>query len=206
MSYKKNALSWVALAAALALVVAACAPAPTPAPTDTAVPPSPVPSETAPLPTETTAPAATAAIPNTGATAEATAMAGSTVMLSMNSSLGDILTDANGNALYAFLSDQPDVSNCTGTCATNWPPLTVPQGTTPTAGDGITVTLGTLNRADGSLQVTVNHMPVYTFASDANPGDTNGQGKANLWYVLDASGTLVKTMPATPAATATTYP
>jgi predicted lipoprotein with Yx(FWY)xxD motif len=99
--------------------------------------------------------------------------------------------------LYAYLNDKPDVSNCTDQCATNWPPLTVSQGTTPMAGDGITVTLGTLTRADGPVQVTVNHMPVYYFASDTTAGDARGQGKGGVWYVFDASGNLVKTSTST---------
>ncbi len=201
MFHKKTALSWITTVAVAALVIAACSPAATPAvPTDTAVAPSAVPSDT---------PAATqAVIPNSGATAAATTAPGggssATILVTANSSLGQILTDANGKTLYAFTKDQADTSNCTGSCATNWPPLAVVTGTTPTAGDGITVTLGTLTRADGTLQVTVNHMPVYTSASDVNPGDANGQGKGGVWFVLDASGNLVNTMSGTPMAPAST--
>jgi predicted lipoprotein with Yx(FWY)xxD motif len=186
MHHQKTLLSWMTMAAMAALVIAACAPATTLAPTDTV---SPLPSDTPP------APAATAVIPNTGATAAPTA----TIVVLTNSSLGQILTDAKGMTLYAYLNDSPDVSNCSGQCAANWPPLTIPQGTTPTAGDGITATLGTVTRADGSLQVSVNHMPVYYFASDTTPGDASGQGKGGVWYVFDASGNLVKT----PVSTAT---
>jgi len=211
MFHQKTALSWMTMLAVAALVIAACSPAATPAvSTDTAAPPSSVPSDTS-------VPTTQAVVPNTGATPEATAVtgggAGATIMVATNSSLGQILTDANGKTLYAFTNDAPDVSNCTGSCATNWPPLAVAQGTMPTAADGITVTLGTLTRADGTLQVTVNHIPVYTWASDANAGDTGGQGKGGVWFALDASGNLVKTTSAAPADTSaappaipTTYP
>ncbi len=187
MFNKKTALSWMAMVTVAALAIAACSPAAAPS-----------------------TPEGTAVIPNTGATSEATPAAGgggnATILVSTNSSLGQILTDAKGMTLYAYTNDQPDVSNCTGSCATNWPPVTVVTGTTPTAGQGISVTVGTLTRSDGTLQVTVNHLPVYTFASDANPGDVNGQGKGGMWFVLDASGNLVKTMSGTQAAPGGTSP
>ena len=34
--------------------------------------------------------------------------------------------------------------------------------------------LGTIRRADGSVQVTYKGMPLYFFHSDSNAGDTNG--------------------------------
>ncbi|TMD19246.1 MAG: hypothetical protein E6J07_05525 [Chloroflexi bacterium] len=57
---------------------------------------------------------------------------------------------------------------------TTWPPLTIPAGTTPTGGPGVTGQLGTITRSDGSLQVTYKGMPLYFFHSDAQAGDTKG--------------------------------
>jgi len=66
-------------------------------------------------------------------------------------------------------------STCTGGCLTKWPALTVAAGDTPTGGTGVTGTLGTITRADnGALQVTYNGLPLYFFANDKAPGDTNG--------------------------------
>ncbi len=52
--------------------------------------------------------------------------------------------------------------------------------------------LGTTTRKDGSIQVTYNSMPLYYFSKDEAPGDTNGEGVANVWYALGGDGNLVK--------------
>jgi predicted lipoprotein with Yx(FWY)xxD motif len=131
----------------------------------------------------------------------APATQGATIMVAQNAALGSILTDEKGMTLYVYLKDTPGVSNCSGDCAGIWPPLTVPQGTTPTAGSGFSGTLGTIQRSDGTTQVTVNNMPVYTWVKDKNPGDTTGQGVGTVWYVLDPAGNVVKTALAAPSAT-----
>jgi len=128
--------------------------------------------------------AATAA-PTTTAAQEAS---GATVAVA-NSKLGDILVDADGRTLYAFTKDQGDQSACSGQCATNWPALTG----TATAGTGAQATLlSTAMQTDGNSQVTYDGRPLYYFAGDTKPGDINGQGVGNVWFVLSASGDLVK--------------
>ena len=89
--------------------------------------------------------------------------------------MGTILVAAaNNHTVYTFDSDTPGVSKCTGGCASTWPPVSIASGTTPTGGPGVTGQLGTITRADGSLQVTYKGLPLYFFHSDANPGDTKG--------------------------------
>jgi len=41
---------------------------------------------------------------------------------------------------------------------------------------GISGKLGTITRADGTMQVTYNGMPLYFWVHDAKAGDTSGQG------------------------------
>jgi predicted lipoprotein with Yx(FWY)xxD motif len=125
-------------------------------------------------------PAATAS-PSPTATATATptpttAPASAPVVLAQSvGTMGTILVAAsNSHTVYTFDSDTPGVSRCSGGCATTWPPLTVPAGTTPTGGPGVAGQLGTITRADGSLQVTYKGLPLYFFHSDGNPGDTKG--------------------------------
>ncbi|MBT8200329.1 MAG: hypothetical protein KJO36_07420 [Acidimicrobiia bacterium] len=102
-----------------------------------------------------------------------------------SSGLGEILTDDQGNTLYLFTPDQQGPSVCYEDCAVSWPPLL--EG--PVAGDGINPSLlGTVDRDDGTTQVTYGGWPLYYFANDAAPGDTNGQGVNDVWFVVDAAG------------------
>ena len=75
----------------------------------------------------------------------------------------------------------------TGNCATNWPPL-LTNGT-PVAGTGVDASkFGTTTRADGTTQVTYNGWPLYYYAKDQQPGDTNGDGVGNVWYLVSPTG------------------
>ena len=99
--------------------------------------------------------------------------------------LGDILADAEGRTLYAFTKDKGDQSAYGGQCADNWPALTG----TATAGTGVQASLlSAAMQANGDGQVTYSGRPLYYFAGDAKPGDTNGQGVGNVWFVLTADG------------------
>lgn len=99
--------------------------------------------------------------------------------------MGTILVAAsNSHTVYTFDSDSSGVSRCTGGCATSWPPLTLASGTTPTGGPGMTGQLGTITRADGSLQVTYKGLPLYFFHSDSKPGDTKGSYAGGAWSSL----------------------
>ncbi len=102
---------------------------------------------------------------------------------------GDVLVDAEGVTLYLFTQDEGGESACYDGCADNWPPLTVDGD--PTAGDGVTADLGTTERDDGSTQVTAGEWPLYYFAGDENPGDANGQGLNDAWYVLAPDGSMI---------------
>jgi predicted lipoprotein with Yx(FWY)xxD motif len=113
---------------------------------------------------------------------------------------GAFLTGKDGMTLYILKSDTADKSTCSGSCATNWPPLVVASGTMTIAGPAdATMAFATITRADGTLQVTYNHMPLYYFAGDSAAGDTKGEGKNNVWFVAPVSGTVL--VPATPGPT-----
>jgi predicted lipoprotein with Yx(FWY)xxD motif len=91
--------------------------------------------------------------------------------------LGKVLVAGkNGMTVYIFTKDVKDSgkSECSGGCLDTWPALTVAAGATPTGGDGVAGTLGTITRDDGTLQVTYNGLPLYFFKNDAAPGDANG--------------------------------
>jgi predicted lipoprotein with Yx(FWY)xxD motif len=133
-------------------------------------------------PAATTAPATVAppAATTPAATAAATAAAVGVVVSTATTSLGAVLTGPTGLTLYTHTGDSATSSTCTGGCATAWPPLTVPAGGSATGGTGVTGTFATLTRADGSVQVTYNGMPLYGWQGDSKPGDVTGDGKAGF--------------------------
>ena len=110
-----------------------------------------------------------------------------------DSPLGEHLVDGEGLTLYLFDNDEPGVSNCTDDCLANWPPLTVDAETGPTWGDGVDGDLvGTIEREDdGSTQVTYDGMPLYFWAADTAPGDVDGQGVNDVWWVVAPDGSAI---------------
>jgi predicted lipoprotein with Yx(FWY)xxD motif len=132
----------------------------------------------------------------------ANAQVTTTLATSDNATLGTILTDAKGMTVYTFKKDTPGVSNCSGTCATNWPPVTATEPLTLPV--GVPGTLSLIARTDGSKQLAYNGQPLYTFAGDKATGDTKGQGVGGMWYVVNpsaAGATPVASPAASPAAT-----
>ncbi len=98
-----------------------------------------------------------------------------TIAMTKNPQLGPILTDSKGNTVYVFAKDSKGMSNCNGSCATLWPPVTTSGK--PTAGSGVLASkLGTTKRTDGSTQVTYGGRPLYTYTGDSSPGDVTGNG------------------------------
>ncbi|MEF8826983.1 MAG: hypothetical protein V5A34_13060 [Halapricum sp.] len=100
---------------------------------------------------------------------------------------GEVLVGPDGMTLYMFLPDgEATGSTCYDSCATTWPPLTVEDS--PSAADSVTANLSTVTREDGSTQVRVGEWPLYYYAGDDDPGDANGQGVTDAWYVLHPDG------------------
>jgi len=128
---------------------------------------------------------ATAASSNNGARVKVTVAA---------SKLGRILVDGRGHTLYLFEKDKNGRSTCAGACAGFWPPL-IATGR-PLALKGAKASLiGTTKRADGRLQVTYNHHPLYSFIKDITKGQTNGEGLNKFgaeWYAVSAAGRTVE--------------
>jgi predicted lipoprotein with Yx(FWY)xxD motif len=133
------------------------------------------------------APAMTAAgeVAVVGAEVTVAAMDAAATVEVATTELGDILVDGDGRTLYLFLNDDQGPSTCYDDCAANWPPLT----TDATAGDGVdTGLLGTAARDDGTEQVTYDGWPLYHFVADTAPGDVNGQGVIDRWFVVSPEG------------------
>lgn len=139
---------------------------------------APLPSAAATIARPTSvAPSAAATAATTTAAATAATGSGATVEATAVGSLGTVLVaGSNGMTVYTFTKDVKGsgTSACTGQCISTWPALTLPGGSKPVAGAGVTGTLATITRPDGSLQVTYKGLPLYFFSGDAAPGDSNG--------------------------------
>lgn len=106
-----------------------------------------------------------------------------TVQVRYDAQFGHVLTGPSGMTLYYFGRDTAGVSNCSGDCLGNWPALLADEVIlSPVSAPGA---FSVIDRADGGKQVAYNGRPLYYFAGDAAPGDTNGQGRGNVWWVAN---------------------
>jgi len=165
-----RSLSTASLAGAVLLLSAACGSS-TPAASTPA----------APSTSSAAAPAAGAAAPEV------------TELKTASSSLGTIVTDNRGMTLYMFDKDTKGgtTSACTGQCLAAWPPALM--GSAAPTLTGVTGTVASIATPDGKKQLTLGGWPLYYWAKDTKPGDVTGQAVKNVWWVLDTTGTPVKT-------------
>jgi predicted lipoprotein with Yx(FWY)xxD motif len=112
------------------------------------------------------------------------------------SGVGTVLTDQSGKTLYTPEQEANGTIKCTGSCTSFWFPVTVASGVTPHAGSTLTGKLASIQRPDGSRQVTDNGEPLYTFKLDTGPGQAHGNdftdsfgGQSFVWHAATASGT-----------------
>ena len=97
-----------------------------------------------------------------------------------------VLTNSQGLTLYLFAPDSATASKCYGSCAAYWPPVKGPV----TRGPAVTGTIGTIRRADGSLQATYDGHPLYTYIGDSAPGQDHGNNldlSGGFWYDVPIS-------------------
>jgi predicted lipoprotein with Yx(FWY)xxD motif len=112
-----------------------------------------------------------------------------------SSTLGRILVDSHGRTLYLFAKDKRGKSACSGACAAYWPPLIASSKPRAVAGAKQSL-LGRTRRADGRMQVTYRHHPLYRFSGDTKKGLTSGQGLDDFggkWWVVSPAGNKIVT-------------
>jgi len=130
---------------------------------------------------------------STPAGTPASGSATATVIESHAGSAGSFLTNGSGRAVYLWAADSMNKSTCSGACAGAWPPVTATGQVT--AADGAKAAeLGTITRSDGTKQVTYDGHPLYYFAGDSGPGQTNGQGSDSFgakWWLVAPAGTKI---------------
>lgn len=101
--------------------------------------------------------------------------------------VGEVLVDEAGLTLYGFTNDVDGEPSCYDGCAEAWPPLLVDG--LPAGADPAQFAIAT--RSDGSTQLVAGRWPLYRFAGDTAPGDTNGQGSGGVWFAVAPDGSLI---------------
>jgi predicted lipoprotein with Yx(FWY)xxD motif len=98
-----------------------------------------------------------------------------------------LLTTTSGRTLYSLSVEKRGKFICTekSGCTGIWHPLTVAAGVTPKG----PVKLGTIERPEGTIQVTYRGLPLYTFSGDKKRGQVNGDGLKDVgtWHPAIAS-------------------
>ncbi len=102
-----------------------------------------------------------------------------------------MLVNADGSTLYLYEFDRQGVSRCKGICAVDWPPLLVSDERGHARfGRGVNSALvGTVRRANGSLQLTYNGWPLYSWRQDSEPGEASGENyDMGAWLAISPNG------------------
>jgi predicted lipoprotein with Yx(FWY)xxD motif len=104
--------------------------------------------------------------------------------------LGTVVVDGQGYTLYRSDDDttSPPVSHCADACARRWPPVLATPGSPLTVEGVAQEAVGTINRTDGTVQLTLGGWPVYRYTGDAAPGATGGQGVGGTWSAVTPDG------------------
>jgi predicted lipoprotein with Yx(FWY)xxD motif len=129
-------------------------------------------------------PAAHSSAPSSTAPSSSTA-----VIKTHSTSIGTVLTNAQGHTLYWFAIDTPTMSKCTGSCASFWPPVL--GKATAASGMSLPKGFGTITRSGGQLQATYDGHPLYTYVGDTSAGTASGNGKnlsGGLWWAMTPTG------------------
>jgi len=111
------------------------------------------------------------------------------VVITGNSTFGNVITDNEGHTLYFFFNDAAAGSACTGDCLVAWPLF---YEDNLTIGAGLNASdFGTITRSDGKKQSTFKGWPLYYYQGDAKKGDVNGDKVGNLWAVAKPDYTVM---------------
>jgi predicted lipoprotein with Yx(FWY)xxD motif len=128
--------------------------------------------------------------PDTKPASDGASGSGGIVSAAKVGDLGTILVTSDGMTLYDFHKDKGGNSSCYDACAGAWPPL-LTEGNPQAQGAADRSMLGTTKRKDGTVQVTYNGWPLYTYVGDQGPGEANGNDIDQFgaeWYALQPNG------------------
>ena len=107
-----------------------------------------------------------------------------------DSEFGPMLFDQAGQAIYLFEKETTGRPDCYGECAVAWPPVLTAGSPQPTGAVRADL-LGTVQRDDGSTQVTYGGHPLYFYAHEG-PGQVlchDVVENGGRWLVVTPEGT-----------------
>ena len=121
--------------------------------------------------------------------ASVAAVSGPFVQIAETDEYGPILADHECRTLYVFMNDVDGTPTCVDDCATNWPPLFTTDASVPALADELDPSVfSVVDHPEGS-QLKVGDWPLYYFAGDSGPSQTNGQGIGGVWSLVSPDGT-----------------
>jgi predicted lipoprotein with Yx(FWY)xxD motif len=94
-----------------------------------------------------------------------------------------VLADAEGRTLYTAAVEEGGNMLCVDACTSFWEPLTASSAEAEAAAAELELDLGVVERPEGDRQLTLDGLPLYTFAEE-NAGQLEGDG-----FVDDFQGT-----------------
>lgn len=97
----------------------------------------------------------------------------------VQTSAGRALVSGSRTLYYNSLDTATSVQ-CTGACATQWPPV---LGIARVGAGVPAADLGVVHLPDGSSQVSYRGHPLYRFIGDTAAGQARGDGKSGIWHV-----------------------
>jgi predicted lipoprotein with Yx(FWY)xxD motif len=112
---------------------------------------------------------------------------GTIVSANSTARLGTVVVDGLGFTLYRFDGDsaRPPAATCDGQCAETWPPVFAAD---PIQIEGVDEeAVGTVERPDGEVQLTIGGWPVYRHSGEA-PGATDGHSADGSWFAITPDG------------------
>ncbi|NLR81150.1 hypothetical protein [Chitinophaga eiseniae] len=121
------------------------------------------------------------------------------VQISASATVGNHITDVDGNSLYYFSNDFNGSNNCSGGCAAVWPIYYAGDNLAQAAlGTGLDIKdFATITTTDGKKQTTYKGWPLYYFAPNVGgsnvreaAGETKGEAVNNVWFVAKTDYTI----------------
>jgi predicted lipoprotein with Yx(FWY)xxD motif len=95
----------------------------------------------------------------------------------------DVLADSAGKTLYTAAVEKGGKILCVDACTSFWAPVLASPADAEEAGGALDAELGVVERPDGDQQLTLDGLPLYTFAEEG-AGKLDGDG-----FVDDFQGT-----------------